>query len=238
MRQRLTVLAAVLLLLQLFFTPVYAYEIEAPEPEGWVEVIRSGDVSVTIPHIPPIRVPRVEPPSIIIPKIPEPPRSKWSYIGDQPESGSSSSSSSKCNPYDISTWGYCLTEAVWSGVEGVINTIQNAISAAFRTIANGILGAVESFAQFIANLAATIANGIATAVELIANMPAQFLNGYWELTIGSLVDALAPLGWAKPFAAPLAYTALIAETIPVVLAIGYLGKFVVEALKTVIMAVI
>ena len=153
-----------------------------------------------------------------------PPGSDWWWGGD-------------LTNWDPQKFAQEIINSIAQAFQGLIDSLINVLSAAAQTIYNTIVSIVAQIGQFFVNIAATIANGILTAVELAANMPAQFLNGYWELTIGSLVDVLATLGPLKPFAAPLAYAALIAETIPVVYAMGYLVLYTIKAFKMVILGV-
>ena len=233
---KFTLLITLLLFTQLLLPSVFAWSSHPTDlHSGWLKTITASSdpsVSVTIPNIPVINVPKIKPPEIILrpmpivvtPPIVTPPGGDWMNWD--------------FSSFDPKKFAQNIMKSILNAFKGFINQITAAFTAVGKTIYNAIVGAVATIGQFFVDVASTVANGILTVVEALVNMPSQFLNGYWDITIGSLVDALAGFGPLKPFIAPIAYTALITETIPVVYALGYLGKFVIAALRIVVMAVI
>jgi len=223
-------------ILQTVFIPVAGWTIHPYQPFTWTSTIVSSvdpSVQVIVPHIPPLQLPIINPPVIVNPNEPSTSGGGGGTQITNPGNPSitSSGGGGGCNPADPLTWGNCIAQQMWNFFSGLINSVIQGIQNAIKGVIDGIVYAGKTIGQFIINIFTTIANGILRGIELLANMPTQFLNGYWELTIGSLVDTLATLGPIKPFVAPIAYAALIGETIPVVVAMGYLAKFIVEAFK-------
>ena len=240
----LTLFITLLIMAQLMIPTAYGYTIRDYDlyGGGWLKtLIADSDpsVSVTIPNIPLIQIPRIGTPIIIGPEIggwkpPSVENPPDTDVNTGTDTSTGAGTSSSCDPANPATWGQCLAEQMWNFISGLIDSVLNSIRNAFDYITNSIAYIGSQIAQFIINVFSTIANAILTGIETIINVPSQFLNGYWELTIGSLVDILAGLGPMKPFVAPLAYTVLIVETIPVMYALGYLIKYAIEAVKIVI----